>query len=261
MDYAHIYTKEKHEEARSCATTVREAVLKKAKSLRSTKITENAHDKAKYPKGSIKEKLPGNMQNVTEAEDSGNTNCLSQAKEGHFKDLKQNSKFGTKAAIEMERSEIPEADHLITASTQIGSTNASKRKRRRKRAWQPKEAVECTQDPEAYEGIDIAGEKCWTESDNNKSFPQGNVTKEESSKTESNEESFSQGQVNETIEDTSSKQKKDYQTEEANQSEIWVSRFTEEELKIPHPATQEWCDIIQQDYEDWMKWKMERGMH
>jgi len=100
-----------------------------------------------------------------------------------------------------------------------------------------------------------------TESEKDKSFPQGNLIKEESPKTEINEESFSQGQVKETIEETSSKQKTAYQTEEANQSEIWVSRFTEEQLKIPHPATQEWCDIIQQDHEDWMKWKMEQRMH
>ena len=124
----HTHIKEKHEEARSCATTVREAVLKKAKSLRSTKITENAQDKAKYQKESIKEKTPGNTKNVTEAEDSGNKNDFSQAKEGHFEDLKSNSKLGAEAATETE-SEIIKADHLITAttrSTEIESTKASK---------------------------------------------------------------------------------------------------------------------------------------
>ena len=59
----------------------------------------------------------------------------------------------------MERSEITEADHLITGSTQIGSTNASKRKRHRKRSLPQKEAVECTQDPEDYEGVGVSTRK------------------------------------------------------------------------------------------------------
>ena len=43
--------------------------------------------------------------------------------------------------------------------------------------------------------------------------------------------------------------------EDSDPKAKWVSRFTDEQLKTPNPETQEWWDIIQQDHEDWMKWK------
>ena len=67
----------------------------------------------------------------------------------------------------------------------------------------------------------------------------------ESSRTERNEESFSQSTEG---------------SQDANNSKKWKSKFTEDQLKIPHPATEEWAARVRQDMADEYQWKMEQGM-
>ena len=65
--------------------------------------------------------------------------------------------------------------------------------------------------------------------------------------TKSNEESKSFSQSTEGSKD-------------ANYSKKWKSKFTEDQLKIPYPATEEWAARVRQDMADEYQWKMEQGM-
>ena len=48
-------------------------------------------------------------------------------------------------------------------------------------------------------------------------------------------------------------------SQDANYSEKWKLKLTEDPLRMPHPATEEWAAIVRQDMADEYQWKLEQG--